>query len=567
MGWGGGGWGAPYGYGGPGPGWGGGGPGGPGWGGPQGPGTWSNGAAGPRGPFPGYGGGPRGFGGPNMGFNNFQGGPQGVGGNQSWGGGNMGGQGGQEPGIPGEDTAPPGEEVAESSAGAGGQNNQNLSYNQNFPPMGAGGFNNQWGGPRPPAPGYPQFQGFNPVPTQVKKKKKKNLGAVGVPGSPVAPPAPAKEAPALPGAAEWPPSLKAYVSKCFSLCVTDVDKDMVEVILKGKITAAASSNNLWTKKWDEELLPANLSKNAATQQLGRAQGDLGSQGKVVRSGEGGFGTTRGPGFGKGKNNERSPKRRRRRSSGGSDGPDFGGNANMVPIGGGKMKQKIGNKSNKKKEKKGAHFFSNPMSMNLDDDLGSNEMKSKRANRFRDTHVEKRKKPLNILSSLNDRLLTDDFEESTEMDWESMHIVGTCRKIEKPYLRLTEAPDPSKVRPVEVLQKSINTVREAWVTGQNYHYCCAQLKSIRQDLTVRWVRDRFTVQVYETHARIALEKGDYTEFNQCQSQLKMLYHDIGGDNKAEFTAYRILYYMYTQVNYLHFKVILGTDNIILILGIA
>merc|ERR1719412_1201412 len=204
-------------------------------------------------------------------------------------------------------------------------------YGQNYPPLG-GGFN-QWG----PRPGMPQFGGFNPVPTQVKKKKKKKSaeGVVGaapaVTGAVAASPA-AKEALPLPGAADWPPSLKNYVSKCFSHCVTDIDKDMVEILLKGKITAAAGSNSLWTKNWDDEPLPAALSKNA--QPLGgRVQGDLGSEGKVVRAG--GFGANN---FGQNKNLD-SPKRKKRRSSSG-EGPDYGGNANMVPLGGGKkgMKQ-------------------------------------------------------------------------------------------------------------------------------------------------------------------------------------------------------------------------------------
>merc|ERR1719228_2915327 len=199
---------------------------------------------------------------------------------------------GHEPGVPGEDDGPPGEEPMDQENGGIGHN-----YNSNFPPLPPGP--GMWGGPeRFPHMGGGGFQGFNPVPPQVGNKKKKNknknkgvgqaaAAAAAVAAAAATPPpfvqgnelktsAPPSSEPSgggaapppsrqpestkpVPNAAEWPPSLKAYVSRCFNKCVTDVDKDQVEIILKGKITKAASENTLWGKNCDEEPLPATLS--------------------------------------------------------------------------------------------------------------------------------------------------------------------------------------------------------------------------------------------------------------------------------------------------------------------
>jgi len=130
-------------------------------------------------------------------------------------------------------------------------------------------------------------------------------------------------------------------------------------------------------------------------------------------------------------------------------------------------------------------------------------------------------------------------------------VGLNQDLEKEYLRLTGPPEPAMIRPLSVLKKSLVYVLDKYSKSNDYRYICDQLKAIRQDLTVQMIQNEFTIEVYETHARIAIRTKDREEFNQCQSQLKNLYilneknAKVDDSHSAEFVGYRLLYNMLTK----------------------
>jgi hypothetical protein len=130
------------------------------------------------------------------------------------------------------------------------------------------------------------------------------------------------------------------------------------------------------------------------------------------------------------------------------------------------------------------------------------------------------------------------------------VVGTCKTMEKRYLRLTSAPDPALVRPESVLKKWLVELKKLWTTKQkDWKYIEDQMRAIRQDLTVQNLRGSFTRTVYELNARWALETGDLGQFNQCQTQLIQLHEfaeDVNEDIRAEFLCYRLLYYTFQNL---------------------
>ncbi|ETW10422.1 hypothetical protein, variant 1 [Aphanomyces invadans] len=355
----------------------------------------------------------------------------------------------------------------------------------------------------PPRPYKPSKFQDNPPPTVVSKP----------------PPPPATAAPATQGATQWPASLKSYVERAFAKCRTDADKAMVQSILKEKITAATTANKLWTKNWDAEALPLQHGAPPAVPSALPIQPPPRPAPPM-----------------------RPPPLRPPMLSGGMVPPRPPMTAMHPPPSLGKpspftdsfipLDQSKGPLHHKKATKRKHNADSG-----FDD---GDHKKLQRQQRFlKDSfHANAHRTPDTPSGPL--QVLNDE----GELDYDAMIIRGTCQKVEKDYLRLTSAPHPSAVRPEPILKKALDLVRHKWKEGTcDYLYVVSQMKSIRQDCTVQHIKNDFTVLVYETHARVALEEGDMNEFNQCQTQLAQLYeHGIDG-NRAEFLAYRILYSIY------------------------
>ncbi|KAL9654874.1 hypothetical protein ABK040_008666 [Willaertia magna] len=126
------------------------------------------------------------------------------------------------------------------------------------------------------------------------------------------------------------------------------------------------------------------------------------------------------------------------------------------------------------------------------------------------------------------------------------LIGTKMELEKEYLRLTSQVQPEDIRPLPILKKAFPFILEKYKKEKlSYQeYLCEQLKAIRQDLTVQRIENEFTILVYETHARIALQNKDLSEFSQCQTRLKDLYSKennlLNKKNENEFIMYQIIY---------------------------
>ena len=255
--------------------------------------------------------------------------------------------------------------------------------------------------------------------------------------TPAAWPFPAVSAPRRAAAApSSPDSLKNYITRAFSKCTSDVERDFMEKLIKEVIAEKKNSGLFFSQDWDRTDLPILPREQVV---ISQAPSNL----SILRPS--------------------------------SETPH----------------------SNDQIQKRKSRF--EPVELEQDS-------RPHTSNNYNNRKKHSKERQLDVLAS----------------DWK---IVGTCQELEKHFFRLTSKPDPDTIRPEPVLKKALAWLKDKWRKGEiKYEYFSGQLRSIRQDLTVQGIHNKFSVEIYQVHARLALEAQDLDQFNSCMSRLFELYKE-------------------------------------------
>ena len=317
---------------------------------------------------------------------------------------------------------------------------------------------------------------------------------------------------------DWPQPVRKYVQRAFmpEHNIPGIGRSEMEQKLKQTITEANSMNELLTVDWDRLPLPQQMIQEersrikhgpSGLQQPRSFGGDLTIRDRSRTSDE-----------------ISSPRKRKSAELHGSSGGDEG-----TP------------RPWRKDQERGDESTATVV---VGSRLGSYLPSTSSASKLSDGHHAKRARGHHEASAAASASGLAPSPSRPDVAIPLGPIVGRSQELEKRYFRLTAPPDPDTVRPLPVLRQTLDLLRRKWKEDNNYAYICDQFKSLRQDLTVQHIRNDFTVHVYENHARIALEKGDLGEYNQCQTQLGALYGHTTAGHPFEFKAYRILYLIHT-----------------------